>query len=863
MRSWYKLLGSCLLGLTVILGFNDVAIGRPAAAKLLGSRIQPRGTIRFNSEGAGFDNYLSAETFIPLFQKPGASIGFFEGKLLMPTSNTALAYNLMLGYRMLIANQKFSLGGYLSYDFRNTGSTGFNQLGIGLELLGNVDVRINGYVPLGNRQVLLNEAVGLVGTIENNQILLNRNRLFQEALTGFDLEVGTPLVALGKDYLRGYAGLYYYTGESIADFVGVRARLSLRPIEYLSLSATVQNDDRFGTRAWFGIGVSFPGIAGSRRRTPESGQNIAVRLGESLERVGFVTIDNERVQDQIPAINPTTGQPYRIFTVDTGTGSAARINDLPLAQHDIVLVGVLDTDGNTAGQGSVNLQDGVQLLSTTVDRQLPSTIGTITIPALTPSIQRPIISANIVLARNNTIDGFNIQPPAGQVAIIGNNIDSARIINNQIAAINAAGIQITNAQSPIVRGNAVTITSTTVPAFNRRGISITESTNAVIEDNIVNGGIGEGIGLDNALGNVIIRNNTVRNVSQTATDTNLEASIFIRNNQGNANITIEDNVTENNLTPGNRVDGIEFNLCRGNSFNVADRFTDNQFANCTTPASATVIVRNNQIRNIGTGTDGSDGIDFNIGDGANLTAILEGNVINSISDAGITFDIVSSATPIASPTANITIRNNQISNILNDDGITLESNSAGQVVLNIENNVMSGIGGGNDGIDIEFTTAAASPAPARVRIVGNQLSNVSDRGIEIDTTNQAALQLEVSNNRIQTTAGGEAVRLRAQNASRLNATVNNNILTQGNPATRSLELRADNTATLCANVFGNTQTSGAGFRLQRNNTSTFRIVDLPNLSANNGGVGINTSGTVTNITAATFSAAPPAGCTFP
>lgn len=122
-------------------------------------------------------------------------------------------------------------------------------------------------------------------------------------------------------------------------------------------------------------------------------------------------------------------------------------------------------------------------------------------------------------------------------------------------------------------------------------------------------------------------------------------------------------MTENNQTAGNRVDGIEFNLCRGDSFAAPDRFTDNQFANCAAPASATVTVRNNQIRNIGTGTDGSDGIDFSIGDGANLTAVLENNVIENISDAGITVDIVSSAAPVANPTADITIRGNQIRNI--------------------------------------------------------------------------------------------------------------------------------------------------------------------------------------------------------
>ncbi|MDM7326538.1 MAG: hypothetical protein P3X23_005395, partial [Thermosynechococcus sp. Uc] len=124
------------------------------------------------------------------------------------------------------------------------------------------------------------------------------------------------------------------------------------------------------------------------------------------------------------------------------------------------------------------------------------------------------------------------------------------------------------------------------------------------------------------------------------------------------------------------------------------------------------------------------------------------------------------------------------------------------------------------------------------------------------------LQLEVSNNTIQTTAVGEAVRLRARNNSRLNTIVSNNTLTQGNSATRSLELRADNNSTLCANVFGNVQTNGSGFNLRG---ATLRIVDFPNLSSNNGGVTINVvSGTVINdITIATFNAAPPLGCTFP
>jgi len=265
-----------------------------------------------------------------------------------------------------------------------------------------------------------------------------------------------------------------------------------------------------------------------------------------------------------------------------------------------------------------------------------------------------------------------------------------------------------------------------------RGISLTETTNASITSNTVNGAVGEGIGLDNALGTVLIDGNTVQNVTQTVTDTNLEAGIFIRNNRGDANITISNNLSQNNLQSGNRVDGIEVNLCRGDSFAVADRFTDNAYGTCAAPASMTVNASGNTIRNIGTGTDGSDGIDFNLGDGATMTATLDRNTIESVADAGITFDIVSSTAPISRPTATLNITNNTIRRILNDDGITLESNSGGSVTMNITGNVMQEILNGNDGIDLEFTTTDTAPARATVTIANNQITGISNRGIEID-----------------------------------------------------------------------------------------------------------------------------------
>ncbi|MBM0742847.1 hypothetical protein JOY44_14735 [Phormidium sp. CLA17] len=186
----------------------------------------------------------------------------------------------------------------------------------------------------------------------------------------------------------------------------------------------------------------------------------------------------------------------------------------------------------------------------------------------------------------------------------------------------------------------------------------------------------------------------------------------------------------------------------------------------------------------------------------------------------MTFDIVSIANPVSRPTATLNLTNNTIRRIFNDDAITLESNSGGAVTMNITNNTIQDVQsvavGGNDGIDLEFTTTALNPAKAVVTIANNQILQISDRPIEIDANNNAQLQLTISNNTISTTAAsaGESIRVRSENAATLTTTINNNRLTQGNPTVRSLEARADDTSRLCANIFQNTQVSGSGFTLR-------------------------------------------------
>jgi parallel beta-helix repeat protein len=828
-----------------------------SGAKLL--RVQPRGSLRYNSDGAGFDPYVHFEGFLPLTQQPGKNLTFLEGRLLLSTDNGIFSGNAVLGHRFFSGETQLFTG-YLAYDRRNTGNSNFDQIGFGIErLTSTLDLRLNAYFPVGEARSLTNSRLGNTLRLVGDSLGFDRQQEFEVALRGLDVEAGTRLFSLGSGFVWGYVGAYYYRGDSVSGFAGARGRLVARPQQNVEVKLTVQSDSEFGTRAWVTAGLTFPGLPSSRR--PDNTVDLATRIAEPIDRQIAVVVTERTITDTILALNPLTNQPFRVIQVDTGAGSFSNLTTLNFVPGDIVLVGIIDPNGDFASTGNVRLANDVQLLSATTNQSITTSLGSFILPALTPSASSPTLRGTVLLANNNRVSGFNITP-TNTTGIQGSNISTPTLQNNSITGA-STGILLQNVTNPVLINNTVINSA-------GRGMSLTETTNAQVLRNTVSGAVSEGIGLDNALGTVLIDGNTVRNVTQTATDTNLEAGIFVRNNRGNATITIANNITENNLQSGNRVDGIEVNLCRGDSFAAADRFTDNAFGTCAAPASMTANVLNNQVRRMGTGTDGSDGIDFNLGDGANLTATLSGNAIEDISDAGITFDIVSSPTPVSRPTATINITNNQIRRTFNDDGITLESNTAGAVNVSVIGNILEDIGtqSPNDGIDFEFTTEVPNPTKAVVTIANNQILRVSDRPIEIDTTNRAVLQLTLNNNTLSTTATStnQSIRLNSTNTSSLFATVNNNTLTQGNATVRSLEVRADDTSRLCANIFQNLQVRGSGFTRRPDDAGVaFQIVNNVNLGAINNGVAVaNTgAGTITNITIDTFNAPTPGGCTLP
>jgi len=96
-------------------------------------KVLPRIGASFTTTGAGYEEpFFSLEGFVPLQQTPGSNLTFLEGRALVLTDST-FGTNLILGQRFYRPSQNIVLGGYLSYDVRDTGKTTFHQIGAGFE----------------------------------------------------------------------------------------------------------------------------------------------------------------------------------------------------------------------------------------------------------------------------------------------------------------------------------------------------------------------------------------------------------------------------------------------------------------------------------------------------------------------------------------------------------------------------------------------------------------------------------------------------------------------------------------------------------------------------------------------------------
>jgi trimeric autotransporter adhesin len=686
----------------------------------------PRLGVRYTTEGSGYESFSSFEGFLPVFQTPGNSLTFLQGKVLLDNDSN-VATNILLGHRIFSPEGNRVVGGYIAYSTRDTGKSNFNQLGLGFETLGNWDFRFNAYLPLGtseNQVSLINTDSGFQG----NSFLLGRQRSFEVAMSGVDAEFGTRLLPLGSGDLRGFVGAYYYSGGESKEAFGWRTRVEARPTDFLNFGLSLQHDDLFDTRLVFTIGANFPGSSG--RGTKPKKDSALLRMAESSDRQSAILVTNERRNDTVVATG-TDNQPLTIIYVSkNGTGNGtfesplgSVTNAVGIAKANNIIYVLADTPTTIT---PFTIPDGVQVLSSALVQTVNTQqFGLVTLPlsgnGIYPVITGSVTAGNglVTLGNNTVLSGFDIQVQGSDDArgIKGTNISNVRILDNKI----------TNAFS-------------------------------------------EGIYLENVTGIVEIARNTITDTRNPATDTSLESGIFVWNYQDNTNLSITDNRIATNFNAADyRIDGIEVNLCR----DVDQLFVSKT---CASNASITATITNNQIIHNGQISGGADGIDINLGNLGKGTFTISNNTVTNIPDEGI------SVNAVANSEGNFTIANNNITNVgdssievdlfLPDPNISpavnLFNNSRTQFV--ITGNTLDGTD--NDGIDF----AVADNADTTINISNNTIRNIGDgdsgdRGIQLAATDNAIIRPTITNN-IITNVTGDGINL----SQVTDATVTNNNL---------------------------------------------------------------------------------------
>ncbi|HEY9624414.1 MAG TPA: right-handed parallel beta-helix repeat-containing protein [Crinalium sp.] len=847
-------------------------------------RISPRLGLGHTSSGSGYDGTTRFEGFLPLAQTPGSNITFLEGRLLLD-NDANVGGNVLLGYRTYSPGARRTLGGYLAYDNRRTDDNTFNQLGLGLESLGERwDIRANAYLPIGDQRQEAGDGQLVDAFFRGRSLILSERNQFEAAVGGVDVETGTRLAKWGdRGDLRGYGGLYWYDSAGGSDGVGWRLRLEARPNDSFNVGLGVQNDALFGTNILFRVGINFPGSHPRGRIEPEG--SVVARLGESVERNPVIVVDAQSEESEVVATNPDTGDAYVFQHVSAGATGGNGTFENPFGTVQPALNASL-SDGNhivyvqpgsNPGIPGFLIPDRVRVLSTAPVQLLTTAeLGTVQLPLSGSGVQ-PILTGTVLMGNNSTLSGFAIAPTNGP-GVIASVIDNAIIRDNSITSSTGPGIflestsgtitlldnTVTATGAPALAGttvNNVTVTGGSLRSTNSatNGIALDGiSGTATIQDTeiAIASPLNNGIALSNVTGTVTLApalGSTITNSSdagvaiQTSPGTinlsNLEIS-----GAGGDGINASDvgTVTVANMAIANVAgNGIQFTNVIGNT-DINNTTVDNAGASgiVMDTVTGTSAINDNTVNSPAT-----DGISLTNVSG---TTTVNSNTISGAGRNGIAINTASGSTTIdsnniirpaqdgvnlANVTGNVTVSNNVITTP-GQDGIEL-NNSTGQVNLNGSSNQVTNAG--VNGMNLTLSGNASGTAI----VTDSSISNSALRGISVDVSSNGALfRTRFESNEI-TDSTREGLGIYANGTSgvttgiRFNRFDRNNI---SNLAPAGVSVVNNASPNVCAQLNDNSSTnSGAGYNLQQNVGNPLAL--STEIGANNVG-SVTTSSTI-------------------
>jgi len=740
------------------------------------------------------DSISSLEMFHSI--PTGSDVWFYDLRMLV-NNNGDVGGNVGIGARRLVDEWDRIFGASFWYDGDDTHRNVFHQLGVSLETYGeDWDARLNVYIPIGDDEKTFAYS-SPIGRFEGNNLLFDRTRFDEAAMTGLDAEIGVPLGgSLGEAYnIRAYAGLYHFAADNGPDRLGVSGRLEGRVRPDLGLRLSITNDDEFDTNVSFDVVWYLPG--GRRTNDIAPTRTVPDRLEERVYRNYTVVVTETATPETVLATDPLTGLPISVVHVGSdaspgGDGTAGNpFQLLSEAQAGSGAGALIFAHADSVFDAEqITLQNRQQFLGEGIDQAVTTReFGSILLPRATAGTNLPQItgapSFAVALADDARVAGFEISDASG-AAIYANGVaGSVRVGQNTINSSTGPGVNLVGSTASFtfegtlingdgsgdgfaIAGGAPTV-SFDGDISNQNGgraISVTNTTGGSVDfTGTVVDRSSLGILVDGAAGDVSIAGSDIRNSNGTGID--------VRNSSGALTF-----------------DGVRIRNSAGDGITLTNNtgiltFTD-------------LDLRNNSSRGIfasNSGTvnfTGSNSVDSTGGSGIDIT----------LTTVDATFDSLSVA---SSPGAALSLNN--VDGTFTVTGATTigSAGGAGVSVQNSGAEVLLGhlaVDGASDGILLSSNTGGFTlGADGTASGDGGTISNVTSNGVSMtDAANVSLGFLDVD-----ATSGNSGIKIGTTGAD--DSTIKLTGVRILGAANEGVELNADGTGTLKATITDSSSTA--------------------------------------------------------
>lgn len=737
-----------------------------------------RTTIRhIESGGIGYeDGYTTFEAFLASDPSQWRVTPFLDARGHV-FDNGKWAANVGAGLRALWGNRIYGINTY--YDYRNTSHFHSNQMGAGLETLGELfDFRINGYLPFGTKTGAPYDAI--FEAFSGHYMIVSPK--YKSAMKGADAEFGFHFGKSKNLDFYAAAGPYYFVGEKAPVTWGGKARIAGTFKDILTLEVSDSYDRTFHNKFQGQISLSFS--FGPKSKVKEEGRSCKAantlnnRMLQPVDRQEIIVIDTPR--KNTVAIDPATGLPYFFVFVDN-TSSSNGTYESPYhsfaqaqsnsSRNDIIYV--FPGNGTTTGMNAgITLKASQQLLGSGVSHSLQTSAGTVSIPpqtATSPTITNTDVDTElnaVTLASNNTVSGFTI----------------ASAMNDAILGADAQDLEV----------SFCTFQNTTTYAIEASFSS--DASISIRNNRFVDNVNGISLNLDGT-SDVYCANNTFEgqtSVSSVPLEIGADSNAFTA-------------LIENNIFNDNTAGSIRFNFTNVVNADITalnNTITNNGTGSQSSLGSSLVILSNGTIDNCsvaltGNTFSGNTSNALYLHTSGEITTLEVTASTNTMSDNG------GSALVLATPVETLTlIATDNTFTGLNDNGIAaISAGSTSTGNITISDNTITDIGNSSNGIAINqnFTTL-------HLTILDNEIDGCEGTGIiSYAPMGIGSLTLTVSGNTIsncENMSSNAASGLNIEQYTSLAGTITDNTLSN-NTGTSFVVASALPTPTVCLTLSGN------------------------------------------------------------